>query len=73
MGQHPAALGNAIEALTRRWVHMADVDVEFLPTPEVLRASSVEVREALARRLQASEGEAVDTQPRWSAIPKSYR
>lgn len=53
MGQHPIALGNAIEALTRRWAQMADVDVEFRATPEVLRASSAEVRHMLSRRLMA--------------------
>jgi hypothetical protein len=52
MGQHPVALKNAIEALTGRWAQVADVDVEFLAPPEVLRASSAEVREALGRRLQ---------------------
>jgi len=52
MGQHPIALGNAIEALTRRWAHQADVDVELLSPPEVLRASSAEVRQALGRRLR---------------------
>ncbi|HTC23273.1 MAG TPA: hypothetical protein VK688_02860 [Gemmatimonadales bacterium] len=55
MSQHPVALGNAIEALTRRWAHLADVDVEFLAPPEVLRASSAEVRQALGRRLRALE------------------
>ncbi|HWW94804.1 MAG TPA: hypothetical protein VN375_15665 [Vicinamibacteria bacterium] len=63
MGQHPGALRNAIEALTRRWAHLADVDVEFLPTSEVLRASSAEVRQALGRRLQASQSD-VRTQSR---------
>ena len=62
MGQHPGALGNAIEALTRRWAQVADVDVEFLAPPEVLRASSAEVREALGRRLGALQGETVDVQ-----------
>ena len=62
VGNHPVALRNAIEALTRRWAHMADVDVEFLGAPEVLRASSAEVREALGRRLQASQSEAADSQ-----------
>jgi hypothetical protein len=56
VGNHPVALRNAIEALTRRWAHMADVDVEFLAPPEVLRASSAEVREALGRRLRALQG-----------------
>ena len=56
VGNHPVALRNAIEVLTRRWAHMADVDVEFLAPPEVLRASSVEVREALGRRLQTLQG-----------------
>jgi len=54
-GDHPVALRNAIKALTRRWAHMADVDVEFLAPPEVLRASSAEVRQALGRRLRAIE------------------
>jgi hypothetical protein len=53
MGNHPVALRNAIEALTRRWAHMADVDAEFRATPEVLRASSAEVRHMLSRRLEA--------------------
>jgi hypothetical protein len=60
MGQHPVALRNAIEAVTRRWAHLADVDVEFLAPPEVLRASSGEVREALGRRLRTIQGEEVD-------------
>jgi hypothetical protein len=60
MGQHPGALRNAIEALTRRWAHLADVDVEFLAPPEVLRASSGEARQALGRRLRAIQGEEVD-------------
>lgn len=53
MGQHPVALKNAIEALTGRWAQVADVDVEFLASAEVLRASSAEVRRALGRRLAA--------------------
>jgi hypothetical protein len=55
LGDHPVALRHAIEALTRRWAHMADAAVEFLATSEVLRASSAEVRQALGRRLQASQ------------------
>jgi len=54
MGRHPVALGNAIEALSCRWAHLADVDVGLLAPPEVLPASSVEVRQALGRRLQVS-------------------
>jgi hypothetical protein len=53
MGRHPVALGNATEALARRWAHLADVDVELLTPPEVLRASSAEVRQMLSRRLDA--------------------
>ena len=53
MGQHPVSLRNAIEALSRRWAHLADVDVELLTPPEVLRASSAEVRQMLSRRLDA--------------------
>jgi len=55
VGNHPVALRNAIEALTRRWAHMADVDVDFLAPPEVLRASSAEVRQMLSRRLDVSQ------------------
>jgi len=55
VGNHPVALTNAIEALTRRWAHMADVDVDFLAPPEVLRASSAEVRQMLSRRLDVSQ------------------
>ena len=55
VGNHPVALRNAIEALTRRWAHVADVDVEFLAPPEVLRASSAEVRQMLSRRLDVSQ------------------
>lgn len=55
VGNHPVTLRNAIEALTRRWAHMADVDVEFLAPPEVLRASSAEVRQMLSRRLDVSQ------------------
>jgi hypothetical protein len=54
-GAHPVALANAIEALTRRWPDTAEVDVEFRETPEVLRASSAEVRQALDRRRRAIE------------------
>jgi hypothetical protein len=43
---------------------VADVDVEFLPTPEVLRTSSAEVREALGRRLRALQGKDLDIQSR---------
>jgi hypothetical protein len=64
VGNHPVALRNAIETLARRWAHMDDVDVEFLATPGFLRATSVEVRDALVRRVQASQGEGVDTQSR---------
>jgi hypothetical protein len=64
VGDHPVALRNAIEVLTRRWAHMADVDVEFLAPREVLRASSAEVCEALGRRLQVSQSGAVDGQSR---------
>jgi hypothetical protein len=67
MSQHPVALGNAIEALTRRWPHMADVDVEFLAPPEVLRASSAEVRQALGRRLRAIEASDGPARPMNSA------
>ena len=66
-GQHPVALGNAIEALTGRWAHLADVDVEFLAPSEVLRASSAGVREALGRRLRALQGETVDIPSRKNA------
>jgi len=55
VGNHPVALRNAIEALTRRWAHLADVHVEFLAPPEVLRASSAEVRQMLSRRLDVSQ------------------
>ena len=55
LGDYPVALRHAIEALTRRWAHMADAAVEFLATSEVLRAPSAEVRHALGRRLQASQ------------------
>jgi hypothetical protein len=67
MSQHPVALGNAIEALTRRWAHMADVDVEFRAPPEVLRASSAEVRQVLGRRLRAIEASDGPTRPMNSA------
>jgi hypothetical protein len=67
MSQHPVALGNAIEALARRWPDMADVDVEFRATPEVLRASSVEVRQALDRRRRAIEASAGPERPLNSA------
>ena len=60
MGQHPIALGNAIEALTHRWAHLADVDLELLAPPGFLRASSGEVRQALDRRLRAIQGEEVE-------------
>jgi hypothetical protein len=63
MGQHVVALGNAIDALARRWADTAEVDLEFLPTSEVLQASSAEVRQALGRRLQASQSD-VRTQSR---------
>jgi hypothetical protein len=63
VGNHPVALGNAIEALTRRWAHMADVDVELLAPPEVLRASSAEVGEALGRRRRAIEESAGPERP----------
>jgi len=66
-GQHPVALGNAIEALTGRRAHMADVDVEFLAPSEVLRVSSAGVREALGRRLRALQGETVDIPSRKNA------
>jgi hypothetical protein len=59
-GNHPVALGNAIEALTRRWGQMVDVDVELLPTSETLRSSSAEVRDALGRRLRALQSKALD-------------
>jgi len=55
MGNHPVALTNAIDALARRWADTAEVDVEFLPTSEVLRASSAEVRQMLSRRLDVSQ------------------
>ncbi len=71
MGQHPIALGNAIEALTRRWAHQADVDVELLSPPEVLRASSAEVRQALGRRLRAIEASAGPPRPMNSAATVS--
>jgi hypothetical protein len=60
IGQHPVALANAIEALTTRWPQVADVDLELLAPPGVLRASSGEVRQALDRRLRAIQGEEVD-------------
>ena len=53
MGGHPVALRHTLEALTHRWAHMGDVDVEFLAPPEVLRASSAEGRQMLSRRLEA--------------------
>jgi hypothetical protein len=59
MGNHPVALGNAIEALTRRWANPIEVEVEFLATPGLWRASSAEVRTALRRRrrvIEASTG-----------------
>jgi hypothetical protein len=56
VSNHPVALGNAIEALTRWWARVTDVDVEFLPPTGVLWASSAEIREALDRRLQALQG-----------------
>jgi hypothetical protein len=62
-GDHPVALRNAIEALSRRWAHLADVDVGLLAPPEVLQASSVEVRQALGRRLQTSQSD-IRTQSR---------
>lgn len=62
MGQHPVALGNAIEALTRRWPNRADVEVDVLAPPAFMRASSTEVRQTLGRRLRALEGEHVDIQ-----------
>jgi len=55
-GNHPVALRNAIEALSRRWAQVADVELEFLPPLEVLQASSPEVREALGGRLWALQG-----------------
>jgi hypothetical protein len=64
-GQHPVALGNAIEALTDRRAHMADV--EFLAPSEVLRVSSAGVREAQGRRLRALQGETVDIPSRKNA------
>jgi hypothetical protein len=67
VGNHPVALSNAIEALTRRWAQVPDVDMEFLAPPEVLRASSVEVRRALGRRLRTLQGEPVDIQARKNA------
>jgi hypothetical protein len=60
LGQHPVALRDAIEALTSRWLQVADVDLEFLAPPGFLRASSGEVRQALDRRLRAIQGEEVD-------------
>jgi len=66
-GQHPVALGNAIEALTGRRAHIADVDVEFLAPSEVLRVSSAGVREAQGRRLRALQGETVDIPSRKNA------
>ena len=71
MGQHHIALGNAIEALTRRWAHQADVDVELLSPPEVLRASSAEVRQALGGRLRAIEESAGPPRPMDSAATVS--
>ncbi len=67
IGRHPVAVANAIEALTRRWAHMTDADVEFLAPPEVLRASSGDVREALGRRLRAIEESARPERPMNSA------
>jgi hypothetical protein len=67
VGDHPVALRNAIEALTRRWAHMADVDVEFLAPPEVLRAPSAEVRQALDRRRRAIEASTGPERPMNSA------
>jgi len=50
-GNHPVALTNAIDTLARRWADTAQVDVEFLTSPEFMRASSAEIRQALGRRL----------------------
>ncbi len=66
-GSHPVAPRNASEALTRRWAHMADADVEFLAPPEVLRASSAEVRQALDRRQRAIEASTGPERPMNSA------
>ena len=55
VGDHPVALKKTIEALTGRWAQVADVDAEFLAPPEVLRASSAEVRQMLSRRLDVSQ------------------
>jgi hypothetical protein len=52
VGDHPVALGHAIEALARRWPDTAEVNVEFRATPGFLRVSSAEVRQALSRRLR---------------------
>jgi hypothetical protein len=58
VGDHPVALANAIEALSRRWPDTAELDVEFRATPGFLRASSAEVRQALdrLRGIEASAG-----------------
>jgi hypothetical protein len=63
VGAHSVALANAIEALTGRWAHLADVDVELLAPTEVVRASSAEVRETLGRRFRARQGTDLDIQP----------
>jgi hypothetical protein len=71
MGSHPVALTNAIDALARRWADTAEVDVEFLPNSEVLRASSAEVRQALGGRLRAIEESAGPPRPMNSAATVS--
>src|SRR6266446_12257 len=48
-----------------------EVDVEFFATPRLLRASSVEVRQALGRRLTTLQGEEVDIQAPQSAEAES--
>lgn len=58
VGNHPAALANAINVLSHRWADTAEVDVEFRAPPGCLRASSDEVRHALGRRLRAIEASA---------------
>jgi len=67
VGEHPVALRHALEALTRRWADMPEVDVEFLAPPGFLRASSAEVREALGRRLRAIADSAGPERPTKSA------
>ncbi len=64
VGNHPVALASAIDALSRRWADTAEVEVdaEFPAPPEVMRASSAELRQALGGRLRALDGKHVNIQ-----------